>query len=64
MGIRWLCKEERSKLIIFCNGWGMDHSVVSHMTSAEYDVVSLCDYQNIQREQVENCLPGTIAVLL
>ncbi len=58
MGIRWLCKEERSKLIIFCNGWGMDHSVVSHMTSAEYDVVSLCDYQNIQREQVEKLPAG------
>lgn len=40
----WLHKKETSKLIVFCNGWGMDGSAFAHLDSEHFDVLMLYDY--------------------
>ena len=44
----WLHKNNCEKLIIFCNGWGMDGHPFTHLSSEEFDVVMLFDYRNFQ----------------
>ena len=45
---RWLFNNSHEKLIIFCNGWGMDHNPVSPLESGGYDVLCLSDYSNLE----------------
>ncbi len=40
----WLRKGESDKLILFYNGWGMDHAAVEHLDSSGYDVLVVYDY--------------------
>jgi len=44
----WLHKNNCEKLIIFCNGWGMDGHPFTHLSSEEFDVLMLFDYRNFQ----------------
>lgn len=43
----WLHKNNRRKLIIFCNGWGMDGCPFQALSSVEYDVYMLYDYREL-----------------
>lgn len=46
MQLHWLIKNKAEDLIIFFNGWGMDHHPFTHLTSDHYDVVMLYDYRD------------------
>ena len=41
---RWLFNDRSRNLIIFCNGWGMDHHPLVVLESGGYDVLALSDY--------------------
>ena len=43
----WLVDNRSQKLIIFCNGWGMDHHPLAHLGSADHDVLILSDYTSL-----------------
>lgn len=43
----WLHKKERSKLIIFCTGWGMDENPVQVLQSDDFDVLLLYNYSQM-----------------
>lgn len=45
---RWLFNARSRKLIVFCNGWGMDHHPLSLLESGGYDVLTLSDYSDLQ----------------
>ena len=47
MNFNWLNKKENTNLIIFFNGWGMDDSVVRHLNPENYDVLTICDYNEL-----------------
>lgn len=47
MRYRWLHKQQKSNLLIFCNGWGMDAEPVKHLASDNYDVLMLYDYSHL-----------------
>ena len=47
MKYNWFNKSNNKQLIIFFNGWGMDETIVSHLSAEEYDVVILYDYNNL-----------------
>ncbi|MCP4338904.1 MAG: DUF452 family protein [Desulfobulbaceae bacterium] len=47
MEASWLHNCGRKKLIIFCNGWGMDGFPFQSLMSVEYDVYMLYDYRQI-----------------
>ena len=40
----WLFQNQSANLILFCNGWGMDHKPVAMLASGGYDVLVLSDY--------------------
>ena len=40
----WLYRDHSQKLILFCNGWGMDHHPLEPLESGGYDVLALSDY--------------------
>lgn len=48
MKFNWLNKKDNSKLIIFFNGWGMDDTAVRHLLPADYDVFTVCDYNELE----------------
>ena len=41
---RWLFNNRSRELILFCNGWGMDHHPLTVLESGGYDVLALSDY--------------------
>lgn len=41
---RWLFNNQSRELILFCNGWGMDHHPLKVLESGGYDVLALSDY--------------------
>lgn len=43
----WLHRTGRKELIVFCNGWGMDGTPFQPLTSSDYDVYMLYDYQDL-----------------
>ncbi len=45
MEISWQYKNKKTKLILFCNGWGMDSTPFEHLASNEYDVCFLYNYR-------------------
>ncbi len=44
METRWLHRQDRDFLILFCNGWGMDEKPFKPLTSHKYDVLICFDY--------------------
>ena len=40
----WLNKQNNSELILFFNGWGMDHNPVKHIDCSSFDVLEFHDY--------------------
>ncbi len=47
MQASWLHKRDHDRLILFCNGWGMDRFPLESLGSSEYDVVTLYDYRDL-----------------
>ena len=47
MQTSWLHNNGHEKLLVFCNGWGMDGSPFQSLSSAEYDVYMLYDYRDL-----------------
>ncbi len=43
----WLHKQTADKLIVFCNGWGMDEHPFKPLQSFGFDVLMLYDYTNL-----------------
>jgi len=43
----WLYNKGRSRLIVFCNGWGMDENPFRSIQSQDYDVLMLYDYLDL-----------------
>ncbi len=41
---QWLHKAGQGKLLVFCNGCGMDEQVVSHLRPDDFDILMLFDY--------------------
>jgi biotin synthesis protein BioG len=52
----WLSRNHTGRLIIFCNGWGMDHRPFVELAPGDCDVLILSDYRNC-------VLPANIAAL-
>ncbi len=45
---QWLHRAGQGKLLIFCNGWGMDGEVVSHLQPGDFDIMMLYDYASLK----------------
>lgn len=43
----WLHQRRKERLIIFCNGWGMDANPFLPLGASEYDVLMLSDYHDL-----------------
>jgi biotin synthesis protein BioG len=48
MQATWLHSNGRNKLIVFCNGWGMDGHPFTALLSIDYDVYMLHDYRQLR----------------
>ena len=46
MNAHWLFNNQSRELILFCNGWGMDHHPLAVLESGGYDVLVLSDYSS------------------
>ena len=40
----WLNRDQSPNLVLFCNGWGMDHHPLTPLESGGFDVLALSDY--------------------
>lgn len=52
MKYSWLHKHKRNRVIVFCNGWGMDARPFAPLTSREFDVVNLYDFRELDTDQL------------
>ena len=50
MKYKWLNRCEKSNLIIFFNGWGMDEAVVEHLEPSDYQILMFYDYNNLETD--------------
>jgi pimeloyl-[acyl-carrier protein] methyl ester esterase len=48
---KWLHKRNSNKLIIFCNGWGMDERPLAGLDSQEWNVLMFYDYVDLVPDQ-------------
>jgi len=48
MILYWLAQRNSRRLIIFCNGWGMDHHPFSLLDTNGFDVAVLSDYRGLE----------------
>ena len=46
MKTAWLHKKGRQRLLLFCNGWGMDEKPFQLLGSRNYDVLMVYDYRD------------------
>lgn len=54
---QWLHRAGQGKLLLFCNGWGMDGRVVSHLQPKDFDLLMLYDYSSLTLpEEVQTAL--------
>ena len=44
----WLYRDQSHSLILFCNGWGMDHHPLAPLESGGHDVLVLSDYSVLE----------------
>lgn len=55
MHISWQYRLDRDNVLVFCNGWGMDHNPFTPLGSREYDVVLLHDFSSLAK--IDDLLP-------
>ncbi|MBT8355163.1 MAG: DUF452 family protein [Desulfofustis sp.] len=48
MNAHWLYRDQSEKLILFCNGWGMDHHPLALLESGGHDVLVLSNYSTFE----------------
>jgi biotin synthesis protein BioG len=48
MKCEWLYRQHRERLILFCNGWGMDATPFQPLTATDVDVLMLFDYHDLR----------------
>lgn len=48
MIVHWLSQNSNQRVIIFCNGWGMDHRPLAVLDTSGYDVAVLSDYRHFE----------------
>ena len=51
MKSKWIHRKENKKLILFCNGWGMDEYPFSPLKSNEWNVLMFHDYSDLVPDQ-------------
>lgn len=59
---QWLHHHRRNRLILFCNGWGMDATPFLPLTATDVDVLMLFDYHDLGAErngQMDGNSPGS-----
>jgi len=44
---KWLRQGRNDRLILFCNGWGMDENPIQPLECHDWDLFMLYDYQNL-----------------
>jgi biotin synthesis protein BioG len=65
MEVSWQHKNNKTNLILFCNGWGMDSTPFEHLASNEYDVCLLHNYSVLPEIfDVETLTAGYAEVIL
>ncbi len=47
MESRWLHQSGKEKLLLFCNGWGMDHVPFQFLVSHDWDVLMFSNYKDL-----------------
>lgn len=50
MKYSWLAQSERKRLLLFCNGWGMDETPFLKLATTGMDVLVLSDFRAIDRQ--------------
>lgn len=61
----WLHNKKRSRLILFCNGWGMDEYPFFPLGSDNYDVLIIYDYLDLQLDlDLDSLFKGYFEVVL
>jgi len=48
MNCAWLYRRHRERLILFCNGWGMDTTPFLPLTATDVDVLMFFDYHDLR----------------
>lgn len=51
MRSKWLHRKENRKLLLFCNGWGMDENPFVPLKSHEWNVLMFYDYTDLVSDQ-------------
>lgn len=51
MKSKWLHQKRSDKLIVFCNGWGMDEYPLAPLESHEWNVLMFYDYADLTPDQ-------------
>lgn len=51
MKSKWLHQKKSDKLILFCNGWGMDEHPFTPLTSHAWNVLMFYDYTDFESDQ-------------
>ena len=46
MKFNLISKNDNSKVILFFNGWGQDHSIINHLDRSSYDIIAFSDYDD------------------
>lgn len=58
MKYKWLNKDNKTKLIVFFNGWGMDESIAEHLQYGDYDLLMFYDYNTLHTDFDFSVLTG------
>ena len=48
MNLKWLNKNGKSRLVLFCNGWGMDENPFQPLKVYDYDLLMIYDYHDFE----------------
>ena len=49
-------RQNCKKLILFFAGWGMDEQPFLNLAEADYDIIILCNYNNLQTSNIDSLL--------
>jgi len=58
MQYSWLAKNREKRLLVFCNGWGMDEKPYNKLTATGIDVLVLSDFSDLSSRDCEGVIPG------
>lgn len=58
MRYSWLAKRRTKRLLVFCNGWGMDEKPLKKLAATGIDVLVLSDFSDLSDKDCENVFSG------